>query len=389
VPGFMRLENNSFLIAQGSSGQVLIHSVRLANSPLTFSYWDYLAWAIYRANPTHWLLLGLGGGTTLQLLTQWGVTSPCLGVEIDQSITEEVLQHGWITYPSLKIVYMDAREFLRKPGVSDYSAIVVDLYDEQGFVEDLYFRPGLELLLECLRPGGVLLLHCWDPCIKFLGLGRFASPPPRSATCRIIAELESVAPIIHVYPLWTSALVVVQRAAETAGTAKWLKVAQRPLDSNDVPAPLFWFDSFVRARELDPEDLLQDFRMFEDRLSYDRLQGEDRHYLSQLLPLVSIQEGAEPGISQPTPLQAGQRHSFRCCWRTLPDVELAYVRAGILFHSLKEKYGSMVPKGEAEELARELSVLANEFPSSRMRQLYSFVLAMSLNWDEAIRVLDG
>jgi len=47
------------------------------------------------------------------------------------------------------------------------------------------------------------------------------------------------------------------------------------------------------------------------------------------------------------------------------------------------------PYQEAEELARKLSVLADEFPSSRMRQLYSFVLAMSLNWDEAIRVLDG
>lgn len=388
MAGSMRLENDRFLIAQSESGQVLVHSVRLANAHLSFSYWDYLAWAIYRANPSHWLLLGLGGGTTLQLLTQWGVTPPCLGVEIDQSMTEKLFQHGWITYPDLKIVYMDAKEFLRKPGVSNYGAIVVDLYDDQGFVEDLYSRPGLELLLECLRPGGVLLIHCWDPTIKFLGLGRFASPPPRSATCRIIAELESLTPIIHVYPLWTSALVVVQRVTEAAGTAKWPEVVQKPLNSDDVPTALFWFDSFMRARELNSEELLQDFHVFEDRLSYEGLQREDRRYLSQLLPLVSIQAGAAPEISQPTP-RAGLRHGLRCFWRTLPDVELVYVRAGILFHSLMEEYRSMAPRDEAEELARELSVLVKEFPSPRMRQLYSFVLAMSMNWDEAIRVLHG
>src|SRR5262245_53535717 len=166
------------LVRREPGAPAFVHSIRV-QAPLTMRYWDYLAWAIEQRQPRRLLVLGLGGGTVLQLLERRGVVPPCVAVELDAEITASLRQQGWLTYPQLTVHHGDARRFIEQPPAERFDAIVVDVYDEHGYVQELY-TDLLGRLVEHLTPDGVLLLHCVDPMAKFPAL-RIAMPQrPRS-----------------------------------------------------------------------------------------------------------------------------------------------------------------------------------------------------------------
>lgn len=275
MPSFDMVVNR--LVERQPSAPALVHSIRV-RSPLTMHYWDYLAWAIERRRPRRLLLLGLGGGTMLQLLERREVVPPCVAIDLDSELTDLLREQGWLTYPQLTILHEDARRFVGRPPTELFDAIIVDVYDEHGYVQELY-ADQLSQLVDHLTPDGVLLLHCLDPMAKFAALRVVMPRRPPSPSCSTAQHLVSLGMSVAVYPMWSTALIASSRDPGALDESSPGRPSDRDADDD---AALAWSSQYYASRHTPLSELERFLAPLDGEYSYANLQHLERHYLAVL-----------------------------------------------------------------------------------------------------------
>ncbi len=222
--------------ADGTTGYS--HSKRVTND-LTFKYWDYQAWSAMTCGSTARVLsVGFGGGTFAQILTRWGTQVHGVGIEVDADLIAETRE--WVDLSSWPVIVGDFHDVLDTLEEGSFDAILVDVYDNHGYVKSAYEEPWIHRYFNLLRAGGRLLLHCVDPTAMLLALnlpipGDLMSPLREWLTLHNTWWGDSVE--VYVVPLWTTYLV-------------WFGPAPGPI-SEPLPNPAAtWIDQFFRKRFL-------------------------------------------------------------------------------------------------------------------------------------------
>lgn len=360
------------LVRREESGQLpLLHSVRVQDV-LTMRYWDYLAWAVRRARPENVLVLGLGGGTVLQLLERWNYTPPCVGVEVDSALIEAAREQGWLTYPHLRTVIADARTYALEQ-TDRFDAVLVDAYDEQGFVQELYSPPLLDRLAGLLTPGGRLLLHCADPAVKYAAFHLRLPRKPASVTYSVASHLAAAGLTVRIYPLWSTALVEAIAGPQSA--------SQFPADA---PLPLQWLDAFFSARGRDLEAFGQFVDPYDGPYHYAALDQMDKVALFMLA--AGAPEALRPHLEQklrmPLP-PAGQVPPAE----ELLDSGWCQVSAGTLQGALTLIGLLEGLDAAAMEQLPALMAAAAQSPNPAVRMVPSLILARTGQWERALATL--
>jgi hypothetical protein len=215
---------------------------------ITFNYWDYLAWAVYKSQVKKFLMLGLGGGTTLEILSKWKVTPTCIGVENNEEMITELKRKGWLSYSNLFIVIKEVCTYIDSLNPNNlFNAIVVDLYDTNGYVQKAYKEEYLRKYLKHIPEDGFVFLHCFDPSMKYIALN-FMFPElckPKSITYSIANELCRQGARVALIPLWESALVISTKSDEALRY-----FFSRPKSNNKENLnELNWLSSFLMSRK--------------------------------------------------------------------------------------------------------------------------------------------
>jgi spermidine synthase len=331
------------LIEQPRDARPCIYSVRV-RSPLTLRYWDYLAWAIEQVQPRRLLLLGLGGGTVLQLLERRGVVPPCVAIDLDPQVTDALRARGWLTYPQLEVVHEDARSFVsRQPATETFDAIVVDVYDEHGYVRELYDPPLLRRLVRLLSPGGVLLLHCLDPMAKFPAFRMVMPERPFSPSCSVAQHLASLGMQVAAYPMWSSMLIA---SARDPLALDWSTA--RPAADQDLA--LAWSRQFHARRHTSLAELQRFLQPLEGAYSCAHLERLDGEYLVRLAAAAPMLRAVLPqpvGIPAPAaPAPANEPAAVRELGRSGERaLSTTTVRTAIALKMLLEQTAPGAPDG--------------------------------------------
>lgn len=360
------------LVRREETGQLpLLHSVRVQDL-LTMRYWDYLAWAVRRARPENLLVLGLGGGTMLQLLERWNYTPPCVGVEVDAALVEAAQAQGWLTYPHLRTVVADARQYVQEQ-TGRFDVVVVDAYDNQGFVQELYTPPLLERLAGLLTPGGRLLLHCADPAVKYAAFHLRLPRKPASVTASVASDLARIGLTVRIFPLWSTALI-----EAVAGPAPALPFPE------GAPLPLQWLDAFLSLRGRSLEDFGQFVDRYDGPYQYAALDQMDNRALFMLA--AGAPEALRPHLEQRFGMQlppAGQVPPGE----ELLDSGWCQVSAGTLQGALTLIRLLESPDAGTLEQVPALMAAAAQSHNPAVRMVPSLILARTGQWPQALAAL--
>jgi spermidine synthase len=121
--------------------------------------WDAM---LPEERPANVLILGLGGGTIAQFLTQrWGPL-PITGVERDPAIAQIARRDfGLEQLPHLRIVVADAFEFVRDCR-ERYDLICVDLYIAGKMAHGVLDPAFLRAIARLLTSGGTAAFNFWN-----------------------------------------------------------------------------------------------------------------------------------------------------------------------------------------------------------------------------------
>jgi spermidine synthase len=160
--------------------------------------WDAM---LPQKRPANVLILGLGGGTIAQFLTQrWGPL-PITGVERDPAIAL-IARHtfGLEQLPHVRIVVGDAFEFVRDCR-ERYDLICVDLYIAGKMAHGVLDPAFLRAIARLLIPEGTVAFNFWSgPYLadQIRRLGRVLRiRDRRSAGDNIVVSCGSTLPIIE------------------------------------------------------------------------------------------------------------------------------------------------------------------------------------------------
>ncbi|MBM3977858.1 MAG: methyltransferase domain-containing protein [Planctomycetes bacterium] len=105
------------------------------------------------------LLLGLGGGSSLDLLRERGVHAPIDAVELDPEVVRLARAHfGLERLQPLEIHVADALDWIERPG-ERYDLVLVDLFIEDEIPPAARAEPFLRGLGARLAPGGLLVFN--------------------------------------------------------------------------------------------------------------------------------------------------------------------------------------------------------------------------------------
>ena len=120
--------------------------------------WDAM---LPRERPSNALILGLGGGTIAQLLTQrWG-TLPITGVERDPAVALIARRaFGLEQLPHVRVVVADAFDFVRDCR-ERYDLICVDLYVAGKMAHGVLDPAFLRAVARLLPPDGTVAFNFW------------------------------------------------------------------------------------------------------------------------------------------------------------------------------------------------------------------------------------
>ncbi|MHA4096140.1 spermidine synthase [Bacillus cereus] len=243
----------------------------LGEEIITKRYWDYLAYPIYSLNSKKVLMLGLGGGTVIQLLNKWGWLGQFDAIDNNKDLIEGLMEHGHLNYSNLNIIYSDAREFIGNCQ-EKYDAIVIDLYDDNGPVNDLYTDAYINKLKEMLTPNGMLLYHCIDPTSKYILfdlVSHIKKMPSFSYT--VSSLLAENFQYVYNIPFTTSSLVF----ASNRDLEFSIRNSQEP--------SIQWLNIFFQNRTLTNEYLSNFVTKTTFPLTYERINKPEQSFLNILI----------------------------------------------------------------------------------------------------------
>jgi len=129
---------------------------------LAYTQWMVTALLLY-PRPENFLLIGLGGGALPHFLLHHHPEARIDVVEKERLVID--LAHSSFRLPrrdGLRVVHRDALSFLRTDPATGYHIAFLDIFGP-GSMAPALFEPELyRLLLERLRPGGVLAVNLWS-----------------------------------------------------------------------------------------------------------------------------------------------------------------------------------------------------------------------------------
>ncbi len=106
------------------------------------------------------LVLGLGGGTVIELLAKRYPTANITAVDIDPAMIAIAKEYfGIDKIPNVRLVRADAKQFVERAKKDAYDLVIVDLFigrEIPGFVESEQFYRSLK---EVRTPDGVIILN--------------------------------------------------------------------------------------------------------------------------------------------------------------------------------------------------------------------------------------
>ncbi len=106
------------------------------------------------------LVLGVGGGTVISLLTGLFPAVRVTAVDIDPAILSIAKTFFHLdTLPQVKLVCADARKFVHVPKAHSYDMVVVDLFIGRIIPEFVSSPAWYRRIRRLLRPGGLLLIN--------------------------------------------------------------------------------------------------------------------------------------------------------------------------------------------------------------------------------------
>ena len=113
------------------------------------------------AAPANALILGLGGGTIADLLTQRYGPIPIVGVERDPAVAW-LARHefGLDRLPNVRVVVVNAFTFVHECR-DQYDAVCVDLYVAGKMAHGILAAPFLRDVAQILSPEGVVTVNLW------------------------------------------------------------------------------------------------------------------------------------------------------------------------------------------------------------------------------------
>ncbi|GGE69550.1 hypothetical protein [Priestia taiwanensis] len=204
----------------------LKHSV-IVKDLLTYKYWDYLAWSVATLRDSEVLAVGYGAGTFTQLLTKWGIPSTGVGIEIDENYKE---LHS--LYPSYEVKYSDFRSGLADIK-STFDTVIIDVYDEDGYVDDAYDVEWMKTYLSLRKKNGRVVFHCMDLLATLLA-AEVPLPTTPTILSTMLHRIRSVTDEpVYIVPLWSSYLL-------------WIGPPPERIETN-IPH-VQWLDSFLCSR---------------------------------------------------------------------------------------------------------------------------------------------
>lgn len=204
----------------------LKHSVIVKNL-LTYKYWDYLAWTVASLKDSDVLSIGYGAGTFVQLLNKWGIPSNGIGIELDQNYKEINT-----SFPGYEVKYCDFKEGLLQMQFK-FDTIIIDVYDENGYVDDAYDVEWIENYLSLRKKNGKVVFHCMD-IIGSLLAAEVPLPTTPTILSTMLQRIRTVTDEqIFIVPLWSSYLL-------------W--IGPHPNKIETVIPQVKWLDSFLRYR---------------------------------------------------------------------------------------------------------------------------------------------
>lgn len=366
--------NGDILEVERNNNVPFMYSQKLNDEMLTFKYFDYLAWAIYKSKAKKILLLGLAGGTVLQLLKKWGYTPQCTAVEIDKEITKYIVENNWLNYPELHIEYADALYYEIK---GNYDAIIVDLYNDTALIQEAYSLPKLKYLKEHLTDDGAIYLHCYDPIMRFKAFNLIFSNPMPSITLKVAEELKKCKLKASIFPYWTSSLVI--------GTNS-NKIPEY-LDDNDI-IEIRWLDLFLKSKQLDMEIVANHFQEFNEDFTFLNIDSINQLYLGQILTSCSkeIQQKIKNILNLPEGNVSISKlfHARELFHDEIREVSKTRITAAIIQTKLIQ---SGKNKNEIEYLLQELLTIADEDDDQSIIELLSYSYALQGDFKKAIALL--
>lgn len=329
-----KMINDAVVIYNPKTGEPtpLIHSV-IVKSDLSYKYWDYLAWSAASINNSDVLALGYGAGTFAQLLHKWGITTKGIGIEIDESLKE---LHS--LFNDYKVHYCDFRDGVKKLNTK-FDTILIDVYDEKGYVDDAYDTEWIKIFLSLRKEKGRLVFHCMDLTGSFLaaGIPLLLIPSVLSTMLKRIRAVTNEN--IYVVPLWSSYLL-------------WIGEPPQKIKSSILPVQ--WVDLFFHSRMMPIETIdVNKLEAFSRPWTYERLEENNKSLLFELnrrAPFLLSKFNHLVQIMEP----ALQRNS---------TVQ------------------------ELETIIKTLSSSISENDDVSSNHALSFLYAMIRNWSEAFRVL--
>lgn len=229
------IDGNIILLNKDTGNQsALKHSI-IVNRDLSYKYWDYLAWSVAAYRDRDVLSIGYGAGTFAQLLSKWGIGSKGIGVEIDEFYKEIPNKNE-----DYRIEYCDFRDYLLQVE-SRYDTIIVDVYDEKGYVDDAYDTDWIKKYLSLRKNKGKVVFHCMD-IIGSIIAANIPVPQTPTVLSTMVERIRKVTnEDIYIIPMWSSYLL-------------W--VGPPPHNISTEHKPLKWVDEFFKSRmnKIDKEE---------------------------------------------------------------------------------------------------------------------------------------
>lgn len=148
------------------------------------------------------LILGLGGGTAVQLVNQFFPKAKIIGVEIDPLMIQLAKKYfGLDNYKNLKIINQDAIKFCSKTPrmVNNFDLILVDLYFGDQIPEKSESETFLKNLKKKLNKKGIIIFN------------RLFYQQHQSKAEKYIKKLDQYFSKVKLIRIWSNLLIVCAR----------------------------------------------------------------------------------------------------------------------------------------------------------------------------------
>ncbi|MDP1723044.1 MAG: fused MFS/spermidine synthase [Candidatus Gottesmanbacteria bacterium] len=106
------------------------------------------------------LVLGVGGGTVMRILSERTVKPYITAVDIDATIISIAKKYfGFDSFPFIQFIVDDAKKYISAPPAHSYDLIVIDLFIGRIIPEFVTLPSFYQSLKRCLKPQGVVIVN--------------------------------------------------------------------------------------------------------------------------------------------------------------------------------------------------------------------------------------